>query len=175
VYVNANWQQFDVPVMAEHEAIWIRAWLDQLEDLPAELVLRAVAALANRDHPPKPGQLRTAACQLQNQLDGVPAVPDVDEAWDAVTWAAQYVGRYQTPEWPHPAIAATVKAIGWVEICNSENLSVLRGQFARLYETCKGRVERESVPAPPALAAFMAAGLKRVDDVLAIGAGDGNG
>lgn len=147
-------------------------WHDMFDDLSVGTVSAAMLSLASRDKFPPPGLLRDTAVRLQNQLDGRPPIPDVDEAWDEVMWAVRHVGRYDTPEWSHSAVGATVRAIGWLEVCNCTELGVMRGQFARLYETCKGRVERESIPPPPALAAFMAAGLKRVDDVLAIGPGE---
>lgn len=170
------WEWWPYPAEDDDVAVVdMTLWHEMLDDLNVATVSAAMVSLANREKFPPIGLIRDTAVKLQNQLDGVPPVPDVDEAWNVVYSAITTAGRYNQPkweDWPHPAIAATVRGIGWLEICGSENLDVLRGQFDRHYAICKGRVERESVPPPPALAAFMAAGLKRVDDVLEIGAGE---
>lgn len=170
-YAAQAWPNYTIPTTPEQRRIRIEVWSDMLGDLEAGLVRAALGSLSGREFFPPLGIVRDTAALLQNQIDGVPSVPDVDQAWDEVTWALQHVGRREPPQWTHPAIAATVRALNWNEICNCGELGVMRGQFARLYETCKGRVERERVPPPPALAAFIANGLKRVDDVLEIGPG----
>ena len=43
--------------------------------------------------------------------------------------------------------AEVVKRISWREICQSENLSVIRGQFIKIYESLEKR-ERKSMKLP---------------------------
>ena len=47
---------------------------------------------------------------------------------------------------PEP-VEKVVKAIGWTEICTSENLNVIRGQFLKMYEeTINCELERLILP-----------------------------
>lgn len=59
--------------------------------------------------------------------------PPVEDAWAEVRRKIGSEGRYRTPTWSHPAIAACVEAIGWTELCNSEEQAIDRAHFLRLY------------------------------------------
>lgn len=79
------------------------------------------------------------------------------EAWAEVTEQSSNGGRSRSPEWSHPAIADTVRAVGWYTLCSSTNPEAMRAQFLRLYDdgrrardeqTLTGSLEtRKAIPA----------------------------
>lgn len=152
-------------------------WHEMFDDLPFEAMAAALVSLSTRDFAPPPGKIREEALRLIQRQSGEPEVPDVDEAWAEVVATVRHLGRLTSnPTFFHPAITETVRSIGWLEICNSTEQGVMRGQFFRLYEICKQRTQREAIPPAPALVPFLSGGVfKRVDDVLAIGSGSENG
>jgi hypothetical protein len=58
---------------------------------------------------------------------------DVSAAWTEVRKAFGSVGRYGYPKWSSPAIAAAVETIGWIELCNTQEVDMptVRAQFER--------------------------------------------
>lgn len=60
--------------------------------------------------------------------------PTVAEGWWQVMTLVREVGRYGRPNFADPAVQRTVEAIGWREICDSDNQGVLRAHFFRMYE-----------------------------------------
>ncbi|AUW92606.1 hypothetical protein BXT84_00450 [Sulfobacillus thermotolerans] len=64
---------------------------------------------------------------------------DVDRAWAVVRQQIRAVGVYGHPEWPHPAIAAAVEALGWDTLCLSTNPEADRAHFLRFFEVAQRR------------------------------------
>jgi len=60
--------------------------------------------------------------------------PTAAEGWWQVTTLVREVGRYGRPQFASPAVQKTVDAIGWREICDSDNQGVLRAHFFKLYD-----------------------------------------
>lgn len=65
---------------------------------------------------------------------------DADEAWAEVKAQIRRTGYYGTPEFSHTAIAEAVRALGWQDLCLSENQEADRAHFMRFYERA---VERQ--------------------------------
>ena len=59
--------------------------------------------------------------------------PAAIEAWAETLVQVRVVGRMGTPIFGHPTIDQAVKSLGWNNICMSENIDILRGQFLRAY------------------------------------------
>lgn len=57
-----------------------------------------------------------------------------DEAWAYVSQCFGTVGQYR--EFPdlHPLVKRAVDGIGWQEMCRSDNIDVIRGQFRMAYQ-----------------------------------------
>lgn len=75
-----------------------------------------------------------------------PDIPDEDEAWYEVARAIRLYGYYRPEEAfgsMSEIVRDVVKAIGWSEICLSENIELVREQFIRLYVIAKQRKEQE--------------------------------
>lgn len=60
--------------------------------------------------------------------------PSAAQAWDEVNAQASDGGRRRSPMWTHPAVADTVRSIGWYNLCATTNPETMRSQFLRLYE-----------------------------------------
>ena len=110
------------------------AWYEMVKDLPAALVLEAIKShAATHTFAPSIAEIRTAvmdAALPENRIDA-------DEAWSYVRRAIAKYGYTQKQRalssMPEP-VAQCVERFGWREICLSENVDVVRGQFLRAYE-----------------------------------------
>lgn len=56
------------------------------------------------------------------------------DAWGDVLKAVRRFGRYRDPVFDDPLVARCVAALGWVEICDSENQQADRARFIQLYD-----------------------------------------
>lgn len=63
------------------------------------------------------------------------------EAWGDVMRAVSRFGAYRDPEFTDPHVTATVRAMGWQEICASENQVADRARFVDAYEQISARGE----------------------------------
>lgn len=72
-------------------------------------------------------------------------IPGINEAWAEVMRKIQTIGIYGSPSFSHQAILDAVSVIGWRNICMSENISVERAHFMKIYEAVKKRYEEEQI------------------------------
>lgn len=151
VYSAEHWENFNVARDDRLRGVKMKAWLDELGDLELNVVHAALVALGDREFIPPLGQVRAKALELAS---GAPRVPDHDEAWSEVMDGMRRHGRRQKPTFSHPVISEVVDQFRWVNLCNADDLDVLRGQFRRAYETARARFIQESQPPPPAVAAL---------------------
>jgi len=84
---------------------------------------------------PKISELRSAIAE-----EAVGA-PGWEAAWGEVMRAVSSLGRWRSPEFSHPAVAAAVDCISWEAICNSDaqGLNTLRAQFRDAYQSVRSR------------------------------------
>lgn len=120
----------EVTISVETAQLYARFLEDIDIDRGAEVVATWIAFDGKRF--PRISELRALAA---------PAMPDADQAWEEARRAAGSVGSYRSPSFSHPAIAEAVKAIGWMDICQTpiDQLGTLRAQFGRAYEAVKRR------------------------------------
>lgn len=71
--------------------------------------------------------------------------PSAAEGWSQVMVLLRDVGRYGRPQFADPAVQKTVDAIGWREICDSENQGVLRAHFFKLYDKLAEEHDRSAL------------------------------
>jgi hypothetical protein len=88
--------------------------------------------------------LRKLATEIKNPSLQVTAA----DAWGEVTKAIRYFGWYRSEE----ALASMSEGarkiaqyIGWQNICEAENLDVLRGQFFKMYGQVETREKTEAL------------------------------
>lgn len=68
--------------------------------------------------------------------------PPKEQAWLEVEMSMRRIGRNGSVDWSHPAISEAVRTMGWVNMCLSENIDVVRGQFFKVYDSISGRSDR---------------------------------
>lgn len=75
---------------------------------------------------PRPSDLISALTQ-RDELDA-------DQAWVEVLRQVRRTGYYGVPEFTHEAVADAARALGWQDLCMSENQEADRAHFMRFYE-----------------------------------------
>lgn len=70
---------------------------------------------------------------------------DAAAAWGEVVQKIRSVGMYRVPEWSHHAVGAAVRAMGWAELCLSDNPEADRAHFMRFYEVTTSRAKEEQI------------------------------
>jgi len=65
------------------------------------------------------------------------------EAWAQVLREISRVGAYGSPIPLSVIVAEAIKGIGWKDLCLSDNVDVVRGQFRKLYEQLVERKKKE--------------------------------
>lgn len=130
------------PASKETVEVYIRC----LADIPGQVLEAAVLAhVSGNKWFPTIAELRDAALQL---LPGNKA-PTPTDAWAEVR---QGIWRHDwndpPTDWSHPAIAKTVEAIGWDNLCTSETPGVERGHFLKLYDVYCKRLREDAAMLP---------------------------
>lgn len=124
-------------VSKETAAVYHGVWLDLAFDdcrRAAETLIRV------SDHFPSAAAVRREVLRLAGRLCPSPA-----EAWGMVTAAVRESGRYKRPRFAHEALEQAVTAIGWREMCDSENQGVLRAHFFKVYEKLAEETDRSTM------------------------------
>lgn len=114
-------------LLATKEAMQL--WYAMLQDIDYQTAAAAVKAyIALKKFPPTIADIREMV---------TPKQADWSDAWGEVQNAIRRYG-YNRPDEALASMSdktkAIVKRFGWQEICTSENLGVLRGQFRTAYE-----------------------------------------
>lgn len=104
---------------------------DVLEDLEiGECVQASREIVRFSQFFPSASEIRRGVLKATKQLSPLPI-----EAWSEVVQVVSSEGLGKSHEWSHATIQEVVQAIGWREICMSENQGVLRAHFLKLYES----------------------------------------
>lgn len=123
-------------------------WYRELQDIPYQVAETALRKwVATNKWSPSIAEIREAVTGISKEK-----IPDWSEAWETVLMAVRTYGSYQ----PQEAMAsldertrACVRRIGFRNICMSENISVERANFRRIYEATAERDAQEmALPAP---------------------------
>lgn len=128
----------------------VNAWHSMLGDYDAGIVhvaFKKYAAL--NTWPPSPNEILTAVAEIQHPEDNLGA----DEAWGMVLQAIRkfgYNNESAALESLPQMVAETVKSMGWLELCMSENAAVDRGQFRKAYEA-RAQRKKTDHQLPPSL------------------------
>lgn len=118
----------------------LAVYMATLADLNTDDLRRAVLwCIAHCKFMPTVAEIREAAINS----DEANRVPTSGEAWGEVMCQVRSVGNWGIPTFSSPTIERAVDAIGWREICLSEEPGVIRGQFLKIYATFEGRAKDE--------------------------------
>jgi hypothetical protein len=106
-----------------------------IEPMEAALAEEACkrALISDREFAPSIGWLWREAAKVELQRAGREVI-SAEEAWQQVNDAIHRLGWYQSPPaFANAAIARTVNAMGWREICCNDNIEATRAHFFRLF------------------------------------------
>ena len=120
----------------------IDVYATMLADLPALELLAAVKYCINTrpDWFPTVANIREAAKKLHKCGETVSGA----DAWGIVIRAIREVGVYRRPQFEDPAIARSVDALGWRNICMSDEQDfTIRAHFIKAYEAYSDRCRDE--------------------------------
>jgi hypothetical protein len=125
------------------------AWTMLLEDIDyADGSAALKRWLATSHWLPAPAQIRTIVSEAKHGRRR----PGGD-AWGDVLSEVGRTGRYRSPKFADPVVARAVDALGWVNICDSENQHADRARFVELYDRLAAMVaEDQSVGSLPGVA-----------------------
>jgi hypothetical protein len=147
----------------------ISAWHVALRDLDGDVAASALVRLqATSRFMPSPADLRAAADEISRGARRAPA-----EAWGDVRKAIGRWGRNRPPgeKWnfEDPLVRRAVDALGWVELCESENAVADRARFIEVYRDVEeaSRVEAVTATLPGAAAPKRIGGAASVEKLTA--------
>lgn len=116
----------------------IDLWSELLGDLPFSVIDAAVKRLIlDSPYPPAISDVRRKAIEIMK-----PQQMTAAEAWEEVNRVLDRFGYYRQVEAMQsipPLAARVVRAMGFNTLCLTQNISVERAQFLRMYEQFAGR------------------------------------
>lgn len=126
----------------------VAQYLRLLADIPpAELQVAVDQCIASCKFLPTIAEIRDAWHGLTHTL----ALPSATEGWDEVQREIRRVGYIGAPYFANAITARVVRAMGWRELCASENTVADRAHFLRMYEQLAERGEQVQKLLPQAL------------------------
>lgn len=119
-----------------------------LSDIPTDELKAATLHCITengRKFAPSVGELRGAVQELRGYVSNLPTSY---QAWQEVLRQIADVGYYGTPSWSHPIVEKAVRAMGWRDLCMSENAVADRARFIQCYEQFAERAARDDMLLP---------------------------
>lgn len=166
--VLASWPERASWLGEKQVAPMIGTWAKALVDVPYDLADRALRRLqATSSKMPSPADVRAAADELVRGVARPPA-----EAWGDVLKRIGSKGRNRPPgdgwDFADPLTRRAVDALGWLELCNSENVVADRARFLQVYENLvdADRVEAVTVSLPGAAAPRRVGGATSIGELM---------
>jgi len=123
-------------------------YMQTLGDIPTEELKAAVLhsmSESGRAFAPSIGEIRGAVSELRSYAANVPSS---FQAWQEVLKQFSVAGSYRVPEFSHPLIDRAVRALGWRELCMSENQIADRARFIQCYEQLLSRAQKDDMLLP---------------------------
>lgn len=122
----------------------VELWYTHLQDIPYQVCTLAVNRwVATNKWPPTIADLRESAMEvLSNEI------PDWSEAWEEVMKNIQKYGFYRAVEGKEALTGITrqtVERIGYIHLCNSENITADRANFRDIYNSLLAREKKQAV------------------------------
>jgi len=114
----------------------VAVYVQMLKDIPGEDLFRAARqCIATLKFFPTVAEIREKAQQSH--------LPSAAEAWQEVTRQIWQSGYYGKPQFQNPLVAQIVTAMGWRELCTSENQIADRAHFMRMYDELAQRAQAQ--------------------------------
>lgn len=118
---------------------------DYLQDLSDEEFLHAVSKVISEHKELFPG---TNIIALLREKARVSQLPSAGEAWAEVRSEVSRVGMFGCPKFRSALIQKAAFSIGWRDICMSENPSVERAHFLKIYDSLVRREQENQLKLP---------------------------
>lgn len=119
-------------------------WFKQLQDIPYQVCTLALNKwVAVNKWAPTIADLREAAMEVSTK-----ELPDWSEAWETVIKNIQKYGFYRAVEGKEALTGITrqtVERIGYIHLCNSENIIADRANFRDIYNSLLAREKKQAV------------------------------
>ncbi len=119
-------------------------WAKMLADVPYSVGEQALMyVLTTARFFPTVAEIREAVVKVTTPCALSPA-----EAWGEVELAIRCHGSYGEADAMRvmpPGVAVVARQMGWRDICVSENIDVVRGQFLRMYEIQQRREQERAM------------------------------
>ena len=123
----------------------VSAWSLMLADIPLEILQAAVLKVCREsEFFPSVAQIVAAAAELDPRNEKLPSAA---EAWEEVEQQICAAGIYKSPVFSSDLVRRAARAIGWLQLCSSENPAADRAHFLRLYESMKNK-RKEAMACP---------------------------
>ena len=115
----------------------VAAWSLMLADLDPVVAKAAVIKVCREsDYFPSVARIVAAAEELDPRNEKLPTAA---EAWEEVEKLIIRFGPYRAPQYSCDTVRRAVRAIGWLQLCCSENPAADRAHFLRLYDSMKNK------------------------------------
>ncbi len=115
----------------------VAAWSLMLADLDPVVAKAAVIKVCREsDFFPSVARIVAAANELDPRIEKPPTAA---EAWEEVERLIIHFGPYRAPVYSCDLVRRAVRAIGWLQICCSENPAADRAHFLKLYESMRSK------------------------------------
>lgn len=132
--LHANWPR--ETATRERALLYCRL----LADIPDDVLQAAcLQVIASARFFPAIAELREAALAMTPEVDGLPTA---GEAWGEVLREIKRTGTDQwqgPPRFSHPLVDTAMRAMGWRNICLSEDGMADRAHFMRIYDALRQR------------------------------------
>jgi len=136
-YAHANFQDWEATR---------KGYVMMLSDMPIEILDAAVKqCVSTCEFFPTIAALRRAAAEIQI---GESAYPPAAQAWGEFLYLALHYGHDHKPQINNPLMDKAIDALGWYELCMSENQVADRARFIEVYNQYLDRERREMVKLP---------------------------
>ena len=115
----------------------VEAWSLMLGDLDPVLAKAAIIKVCREsDFFPSVARIVAAAEELDPRNEKLPTAA---EAWEEVEKLIIQFGPYRAPQYSCDTVRRAVRAIGWLQLCCSENPAADRAHFLKLYESMRSK------------------------------------
>lgn len=145
------------------------AWAEMLADIPHDLAMSAIKMHAvESQFPPSIAEIRKAAVSLTQPQLSITA----EEAWDKALRAVRQYGinlKQQALATLPKEVAEFIERSWYKDICTTQNIDVVRGQFFRAWEARVSKAKTEAL-LPPSVRQF--AGVLAQSTAAALGSGE---
>lgn len=142
--LKANYSNAFKDMTKQEAEAKINLWTSMFADVePEEMLLAVQKIIATKPYFPTVAEVRSVLAEIKAER-----ILDAGAAWEEVRAAIREYGRYQ-PEQAFqsmsPVTRLVAKRMGWIELCMSEEQSIDRAHFFKIYQTEESRQKENAL------------------------------